>query len=424
MRTRPTTTRSRARLATIAAALAVAATGSLGPANLSASAATGGGTITYVKGNNVWVAAADGSRPRQVTTGGTSASPWRSPTESDDGHIVAGRGRLIYRMDQWGTVLDVLDPPDLASSAGEMLGGAPAHLAVSPDGTKIAYTYEKYSCPRGLACRIRYVTAFTSATAMTDPDRWGVTFYDNPAWITNSRVSVNADLIDNINLFDLGRGLTFWFDEDDYTTDDQPLFDFEVARHASYATAIRNTGDDAHAVFYRVSGNYANGGRPPIPAGLCATTPARGITSPTISADGALAAWQEPSGVWTMPLGSAPCTVAPRLVVAGGSAPAYSPAGLQSARPTYTFSTSRGAKIRGTAKVGRKLSATAPVLTPAATGRSYQWLRNNKVIKGAKKATYKVSAKDRGRTIRVRVTSTRAGFRAKVVVSPAIRVRR
>ncbi|WP_110206211.1 hypothetical protein [Nocardioides daejeonensis] len=384
------------------------------------------GTITYVKGDDVWVARADGSQPRRVTTDGTAARPWRSPTEADNGTIVAGRGNLIYRMDQWGTVLTTLDPPDIANSAGELLGGAPAHLAVSPDGRTIAYTYERYSCPLNAPCRVRHVTAFTSATTMINPDVWGVTYYDNPSWITNTRVAVNADLIDNINLFDLGRGLTHWFDEDDYTTDDQPLFDFEVARHAAYATAIRNSADRAHVVFYRVRGNYRSGGRPPIPEGFCATTPVNGISSPTLSADGELGAWQEPDGIWMIQLGvTAPCTIEPALVVAGGSQPSYSPAALQTSRPeTRSFVVRKTPRITGRVKVGAKLRVTAPVMAPAPTSLTYQWLRGTAAIKGATGSTYKVTARDRGKAIRVRVTARRPQYAAKAVVSPAVRIRR
>ncbi|AIY16929.1 hypothetical protein GUY44_16405 [Pimelobacter simplex] len=419
-----------AALTTALLALPLAATAPA-PAQAQAQAApaapssTAAGTLTYVKGHNVWVARADGTQARQVTTGGTAATPWRSPTSSDDGHIVAGRGNLVYRMDQWGTVLGVLDPPDIPSSAGELLGGPPAHLAVSPDGTKIAYTYEKYSCPVNLACRIRYVTAFTSSTSVTPPGTWGVVYHDNPSWITDSRVAVNADLIDNINLFDLGRGSTHWFDEDDYTTDDQPIFDFEVSRTAPYAAVIRSTGDDAHVMFYRVSGNYRTGGRPPIPETFCATTPQLGTATPTLSADGERGAWAEPDGIWMMLLGpTAPCTVQPTRVIPGGSAPSYSPAALQAVRPTYAFTVVRAPRVTGTAKAGRRLKATAPVLAPAAAGLRYQWLRDDRPIARATGTGYKVTKKDRGHRIRVRVTGTRAGFRTKTVVSAAVRVRR
>lgn len=419
-----------ASLAVLASAMVAVALASTAPAaadttTAAAAAAPAAGTITYVKANNVWVARADGSQPRRVTSNGTAATPWRSPTEADSGHIVAGRGNLIYRMDQWGTVLNVLDPPNIPSSAGELLGGPPAHIAVSPNGARIAYTYEKYSCPINLACRIRYVTAFTSSTSVTSPSVWGVTYYDNPSWITNTRVAVNDDLIDNINLFDLGRGLVHWFDEDDYTTDDQPLFDFEVARHAAYATAIRNSGDRAHVVFYRVSGNYVNGGRPPIPEGFCATTKVVGIATPTLSADGARGAWAEPSGVWMIALGpTAPCTITPTLVIPGASAPSFSPAALQSTRPVHAFSVSRLPKVTGVARVGRTVKAAAPVLAPAPSALRYQWLRDNKVIKGATRATYKVTKKDRGHRIRVRVTGSRAGFRSKAVLSGTVRITR
>lgn len=424
-----------ARLLTLASASLVIAglAGTTGVASASASPgsdsprlAAGDGTLTYVQGGDVWVARQDGTGARRVTSNGSASSPWRSPTQSDDGEIVAGRGNLIYRMDQWGTVLNTIDPPDLQNSAGEYLTGAPAHLAVSPDGAKIAYTYEKYSCPLQAPCKIRYVTAFTSATALSDWRTWGVTYYDNPSWITNSRVAVNADLIDNINLYDLGRGLVHWFDEDDYTTYDRPLFDFEVSRGAPYAAAVRNTGDEAQIVFYQLSGNYRDGGRPPIPTGMCETSAVLGITSPTWSADGALAAWQEPDGVWTAAMGSTPCQSQPVLTIRGASSPSFSPAALQTTRPNHPdlrFTVKAKPQVKGAARVGRQLTATAGTFAPSPTTLRFQWLRDKSVIKGATKATYKVTKNDRRHDLRVQVTGTRSGYSRIVVVSAPVRVK-
>lgn len=412
-------------VAALAAGLLGATSTSADAGESGASARAGTGTITYIKGNDVYVARQDGSDARRVTTDGTAAKPWRSPTSSDDGQIVAGRGDLIYRMDQWGTVLTVIDPPDLQDSAGQYLGGPPAHLAVSPDGSKIAYTYEKYSCPIGLACKIRYVTAFTASTRLTDWQDWGITYFDNPSWITDTRVAVNDDLIDNIKLFDLAKGETYWFDEDDYTTDDKPLFDFEVSRNAPYATAVRDTGDNAHVVFYELSGNYRNGGRPPVPTGLCATSAVLGITSPTWSADGELAGWQEPDGVWTVAMGSAPCQAQPELTLPGATSPSFSAAALQTTRPTYpALSVEAKPRVTGTARVGKLLKAGSGTFAPKPQQVGYQWLRDGKPLAGATSASYRVRAKDRGHRLSVRVTAARSGYRDTVATSKAVTAKR
>jgi len=83
-------------------------------------AATGGGSIVYVKDHNVWITDGDGGSQRQVTVGGTAADPWQSPTQSDSGVVVAHRGGLIYRMNQRGEVFNVTDPasPSTTSQPG------------------------------------------------------------------------------------------------------------------------------------------------------------------------------------------------------------------------------------------------------------------------------------------------------------------
>ena len=59
-------------------------------------------SIVYIKGGNVWLASSDGSNQRQVTTGGY----WDSPSQADDGTILAQQGTQLYRMNRQGTLLD------------------------------------------------------------------------------------------------------------------------------------------------------------------------------------------------------------------------------------------------------------------------------------------------------------------------------
>ncbi|MGN0065987.1 MAG: hypothetical protein ACI379_17260 [Nocardioides sp.] len=77
--------------------------------------------------------------------------------------------------------------------------------------------------------------------------------------------------------------------------------------------------------------------------------------------------------------------------------------------------------IKGTAKVGKKVTATKGSWNTTVTVK-FQWLRNGKVIKGATKATYKVTAKDRRKKLTVRVTASKAGWTGARAVSKAVKV--
>ena len=77
--------------------------------------------------------------------------------------------------------------------------------------------------------------------------------------------------------------------------------------------------------------------------------------------------------------------------------------------------------VAGNAAVGRAVTASTGVWTPAPTAFAYQWFRVNgetaTVIPKATKASYIVTAADRGLTLRVRVTGTRAGYTTSVATS-------
>lgn len=67
-------------------------------------------------------------------------------------------------------------------------------------------------------------------------------------------------------------------------------------------------------------------------------------------------------------------------------------------------------KIKGTAKVGRVLTAVPGSWQPADTKLSYQWYRNSKKIKRATATTYKLVKADKGKKIRVKVTGRNTGY--------------
>lgn len=251
------------------------------PATSPASAVTSAGSIVFIKNHNVWVSRPDGSGQGALTSTGTSAASWRSPEQSDVGTVVATRGTRVVRMNQWGTELNSFDPSDLRNSGGEWIGGAMTHVTISPDGSKVTYTYGR----------------------------------DHPTWLTNSRLLVNGIGYDQMYLFDIGRGQKYWFDEGMYSgIDFKYLSDGAISRNGKFMAVVRGTFEDARIATLSVNGDVLTGGRPPLPDHVCETTPQAGFSSQTFAPDSSAVAWEEPDGIWIK--GDVlDCTVQPALTI-------------------------------------------------------------------------------------------------------------
>ncbi|MGA8255312.1 MAG: CAP domain-containing protein, partial [Nocardioides sp.] len=77
--------------------------------------------------------------------------------------------------------------------------------------------------------------------------------------------------------------------------------------------------------------------------------------------------------------------------------------------------------VKGRARVGTTVRAKAGLTTPTPRRIVYQWLRNGSPIAGATQASYRVTSKDRARSLAVRVTVSHPGLRDKTRTSPSIR---
>ena len=75
--------------------------------------------------------------------------------------------------------------------------------------------------------------------------------------------------------------------------------------------------------------------------------------------------------------------------------------------------------IKGTARVGAKLTVRAPKFKQKGVKITYRWLANGKAIKKATKRTFRITAKQKGKRISVRITATKKGFARTVVTSAA-----
>lgn len=116
-------------------------------------------------------------------------------------------------------------------------------------------------------------------------------------------------------------------------------------------------------------------------------------------------------------------------VTVTGSAPFYAPVAAASA-PTVPvakqlFKKTTRPKIKGSARPGRAVRAVVKAWKPGKKVKyRYTWYRNGNKIKGAKKATYRISRKDRGKKLTVKVTGKRNGYETTSRLSRKVKVRR
>jgi WD40 repeat protein len=397
---------------------------SSGPA---ARAATGPGTIVFVKDHNVWIARGDGSSQTQVTKDGDATTPYVSPSQSVTGVIAAGHGPHIYVMRQNGTVLNRMDPPPLTDEASHPLDGPPVQVAISPDGSLVAYTFYSYGCAIGTPCSAYTATGITRTDSLTPASTYGQTYDWAPSWVGNQRTIQSGGYLHQIEFKDLGAEPVHWFDDKDVAKvgygESTDLEDAELSADGRWLAAVRGYNERTTIAWYSVSGEARTGAPPAVPTWLCVTSPLAGLASPTFSPDSKTLAWQEPDGVWSTTLDASSCPN-PELLIPGAGQPDWSAAELN-LRPTPSagFTMKQRPQVHGKARPGKKLVATAGRWSPKPAKATFRWLRNGKPIPRATSRTYRVKATDRGRRIAVRVTVKGSGSQTSAT-SKAVVVRR
>lgn len=295
---------------------------------LVAAAPAAADSIVYVRESNVWLASPDGSGQYQVTSDGTAEHPYRSPSQADDGTIAVGFGNEILRLKQNGAVLNRIDPPAILNSVSDPVDGPPIDVAISPNGSRIAYTMSSFTCPTAADCGGRTVTAYTAADHLTDPRQSGTTYLRDPSWATDSRTLQFGGYTHQVNVHDVGAASdVHWFDDYDVVgqADATDLGDGELNRQGTRLALVRNYGPAATVVWYDVDGN-ALSGLPLAPAMRCMTSADEGINGPTWSPDGESLAMADPDGIWVKRDAGNCSSPAPQLIVPGGSYPDWGPA--------------------------------------------------------------------------------------------------
>lgn len=406
-------------------------------------------SIVFVRGGNVWLSHPDGSGQFQVTLDGTSDNRYYSPSQANDGTIVAARGSKLYRMTQNGTLLNT--PFETESPLGNI-----DHARVSPDGKVVAYAY----------------TTVTYTGRYNNPGAVGYTYSDHfevpagygtqksvldPSWAGNSRtlLSTNSqnEWYDDVGGGDdsysggSGSNGTWWSDCDVFPDDCSNSGAFHYPHQMQMSPVgdrlalVRYTGDtpDASAVLDFLS---ANGGPPAIPTAKCESTgPDAGNTTqtfsnPTWSPDGQSLAWAEGDGIHVAHVGSlddcSTITGFENPVIADALSPGWGPADVNPAPRQGTGSTNPGGSgsTGGTTNSGGATGQTSGGGSTGTTARCIVPKLKGKTLAKAKKALSKAHCKlgkvhrplrvPHGAKLVVRSQSPRAGTRHKAGTKVAV----
>jgi hypothetical protein len=323
-----------ARTAAIALLTSIAALASMALAPAPASAAS----IVFMKGGNVWLASPDGSAQRQVTTGGG----WDSPSQADDGTILAQNGTQLFRLDPHGKQLaPAIDT--LFTGAPVAAGVGPINTVISPDGVNQAFDGEINANPyydAGCNCYVynhRFATWWGSASTFSAPNQTlGQQDYVDPAWIDNGHLMFSAVgiLIAQVATYAVGGGdntMTPWFSDSDPNV--QMLGSGAITRGADKLAFVANvSGGVGNEI--RI---YATNGPPPVAGGPAQSMPTdqcnigpNNFQSLRVSfaPDGQSLAYDAPDGIHLVTLAGFPscASLTDSLIIPGGTEPSFGPA--------------------------------------------------------------------------------------------------
>jgi hypothetical protein len=379
-------------------------------------------SIAYIKDGNVWLSTPDGSRQFQVTTTGQYADV----SQADDGTMIALTGARLHKLSRTGDVLaDFATPVSDTRPAPAKTFYGPFDPAISPDGTKVAYSYYWITQSQSPGCLppTCYVaineggTGYSRSDRLTGWDEPGLGYHSgwrHPVWVDNDMTMLsnpthlpNRDIIlDRISDGGNGHGnlVMNWTSD---TVDGNPsVGGGDITRDKRKLAFQTGTGDSTLSVYW--IREFPTSWRDSLPntdeVHVCyryGDAPGGKFSQPTFSPDGSGLAWAAEDGIHVaaVPSFALGCTTEgatpnPPLVIPGGREPDWGPADVPAPRPAN----SGGGKGDGSSGAGpnggsgssaKKLS----VKVLSATRKGGITVRVNAPGKGRLSATAKRGAK-------------------------------
>ncbi|MGH2945714.1 MAG: hypothetical protein ACRDPC_05530 [Solirubrobacteraceae bacterium] len=328
-------------------------------AALATAAPAAADSIAYVKDGNVWLSTPDGARQYQITTSGAYADV----SQADDGTMIALSGVRLHRLDRQGNVLADFDTPvSNTRPAPSKVFYGPFDPAISPDGTKVAYTYYYMTQSQDPTCfPPECVTTINEGgTGYSYADRqtaWDVpglgkhSGWRHPAWVDNDTTllanptrALNYDVIlDTLSDGTTGNLVHNWFS--DYIGGNPGVGGGDITRDRTKLAFQTGENDSTLTVYSVPSFPTAfpdSEADPSTRPTICYrySDPVGGrFSQPTFSPDGARLAWAVGDGIHVadVPSFAGGCTLdgatpTPPLVISGGSEPDWGPADVPAAR--------------------------------------------------------------------------------------------
>lgn len=302
-------------------------------------------SLVYIKDYNVWVANPDGTGQRQLTTDGFKELPYESPSQADDGTILAGRGLKFVKLDRQGNRIGPLLPSILVGKPDNAYAIGPFDPKISPDGHKLAYWVGTWSMWFDYGTNISWSDP-KDAVIWQDADsgaQLGFTlFYQKPAWLQDSQHALLNEPGNRLAAQIVGSAVggrhndvtPVFTDSDSLPAGEyysQDVGDAELTPAADKLVALRGIRQDTIRFYDLRSGH-------PVVSECYLGQPVGGSAAdPTWAPDGSAVAWAEGDGIWSTPVGaldSADCSWGkPHLIIAGASQPDWGVADVTPAPP-------------------------------------------------------------------------------------------